>query len=121
MSAVQSIKDRDRAALMASFTSMEEAAAFRDTVLPTMSPADCKWFWQAVMTPDQLESTLNAVREVCLAVANELELDLNTHYSLGVRDGLPTMVVPAAVEPVLYARLPPERHSVLRFYLQVVN
>jgi hypothetical protein len=119
VSAVQAIKDRDRDALMASFNSLEEAEAFRSETLPSMSPADCKWFWQQVMSPEQLERTVDAVRDVCLRVARELELTPNVHYSLGNSEGLPTMVVSAAVAPVFYARLETGRHSVLRFYLQV--
>ena len=121
MNPIQAIHNRDPDALDQAFPSLEEAAAFRSEVLPSLSPADCRWFWQQVMTPGQLERTINAVRDVCLAIANEMELVGNVHYSLGFADGIPTMVCPEEVSRVFYARLPPERHSILRFYLQITG
>jgi len=50
-----------------------------------------------------------------------MELVGNVHYSLGFADGIPTMVCSEEVSRVFYARLPPERHSILRFYLQITG
>ena len=117
--AIQAVCNRDPDALDRAFSNLEEAMRFRNEVLPRLSPADARWFWQQTMTAGQLERLLDAVRDVCLAVAAEMELKPNVHYSLGSSEGLPTMVVPAEVATVFYARLPAARHSVLRFYLQV--
>jgi len=62
--ALQAIHNRDPDALGAAFDSLEEAASFRNEVLPLLSPEDCRWFWQQVMTPEQLTRTLDAVRDV---------------------------------------------------------
>ena len=121
MNPTQAIHNRDPDALDAAFSSLEEAAQFRNEVLPSLSPADCRFFWQTVMTPEQLTRTLDAVRDVCLAVADEMELLPNVHYSLGMVDDLPTLVCPEVVSRVFYARLAPERHSILRFYLQIAT
>lgn len=121
MTALQALKSRDPEALMASFGSVEEANAFRCEVLPNQLPAECRWFWEQVMTPKQLEQTMNAVRDVCLKVASELDLQPSVHYSLGSCDGLPTLICRPDVARVFYARLPLERHSVLRFYLQITS
>jgi hypothetical protein len=121
MNPTQAIHNRDPDALDAAFSSLEAATQFRNEVLPTMSPADAKWFWQQVMSPEQLTRTLDAVRDVCLAIADEMELLPNVHYSLGMVDDLPTLVCPEAVSRVFYARLAPERHSILRFYLQITT
>jgi hypothetical protein len=118
MNAINALQQRDAAALMDAFSDLEEANDFRRRVLPQLSPADCRWFWQCVMTPDQLERTMNAVRDVCLAVADEFDLVAGVHYSLGMVDDLPTLICPSQVAQVFYARIPPDRHSVLRFYLQ---
>ena len=119
MNPTQAVHNRDPDALDRAFDNLQEAEAFRNEVLPSLSPDDARWFWQQVMTPEQLEHTVNAVRDVCLAVAKEFKLVAGTHYSLGFAEGLPTMVcLPDAAE-LFYARLPMERHSVLRFYLQV--
>lgn len=121
MNPVQAIHNRDPDALMEAFDSLEAAAAFRNEVLPSLSPDDCRFFWQQVMSPEQLTRTLDAVRDVCLAIADEMELVPNVHYSLGMVDDLPTLVCPEAVSRVFYARLPRERHSILRFYLQITD
>lgn len=121
MNPVQAIHNRDPDALMEAFDSLEAAAAFRNEVLPSLSPDDCRWFWAEIMSPEQLTRTLDAVRDVCLAIADEMELLPNVHYSLGMVDDLPTLVCPEAVSRVFYARLPRERHSILRFYLQIMD
>ena len=104
---------------MAAFADVAEANEFRREVLPNQSPADCRWFWECVMTPAQLEQTMNAVRDVCLSVAREYDLQPNVHYSLGSLTGLPTLVCSEEVAQVFYAKLARERHSILRFYLQI--
>ena len=121
MNPIQAIHNRDPDALGQAFDRVEDAKAFRNEVLPSLSPDDCRFFWQTVMTPEQLTRTLDAVRDVCLAIADEMELLPNVHYSLGMVDDLPTLVCPEAVSRVFYARLPPERHSILRFYLQITD
>ena len=119
--AIQAIHNRDPDALDQAFSSLDEAAAFRNNVLPSLSPEDCLFFWQSVMSPEQLTRTLNAVRDVCLSIAQEMELVANVHYSLGHNGTTPTMVCSEAVSRVFYARLAPERHSILRFYLQITD
>lgn len=121
MTALQAIKSRNPEALMAAFLSVEEASEFRRLVLPEQSPDDCRWFWQQIMEPKQLEMTMSYVRTVCLSVARELDLVPNVHFSLGTLEGLPSMVCSEQVSQVFYARLPRDRHSVLRFYLQVTG
>ena len=121
MTPTQAVHNRDPDALDRAFDNLQEAEAFRNEVLPSLSPADCRWFWQQLMTPEQLERTVNAVRDVCLAIAKEMELVGNVHYSLGFADGVPTMVCSEEVSRVFYARLPRERHSILRFYLQITD
>ena len=119
MTALQALKDRNPEALAKAFDNLDEAHAFRLEVLPDQSPDDCRWFWQEVMTPAQLEQTMNAVRDVCMSVAREYDLQPNVHYSLGSLEGLPTLVCSEQVAQVFYTKLPRERHSILRFYLQV--
>ena len=121
MTALQAIRNRSPEDLTDAFANVEEANEFRRTVLPLQSPADCRWFWQQVMTPDQLEMTMNAVRDVCLAVAMEMDLQPGVHYSLGMVDELPSLICSFEVSKVFYARLPAERHSILRFYLQIAG
>ena len=119
MTALQALRDRDPEALMEAFADVGEANTFRREVLPNQSPDECRWFWQQVMTPAQLEQTMNAVRDVCIKVASAYDLQPNVHYSLGSLEGLPTLVCSEQVAQVFYAKLPRERHSILRFYLQV--
>lgn len=119
MTALQAIKDRDANALSDAFSNVEEAKAFRNEVLPEQSPDDCRWFWQQVMTEDQLELLMGSVRSACLSVAKKEKLLFGTHYSLGTVEGLPTLICSPAVAQVFYESLPAERHSVLRFYLQL--
>lgn len=117
----QAVRKRDLEALAEGLVDLSAAKEFRNQVLPYMQPDDCRWFWQQVMRPEQLEQTLDSVRSVCLAVADELELVPNVHYSLGMVDELPTLVCSEMVSQVFYARLPAERHSILRFYLQITD
>ena len=119
MTALQAIRDRNPEALMDAFADVAEAYEFRQEVLPLQSPDDCRWFWQQVMDPAQLEQTMKSVRDVCLRVAKDYDLQPNVHYSLGMLDELPTLICSQQIAEVFYAKLPPERHSVLRFYLQI--
>ena len=119
MNPIQAIHNRDPDALDQAFPSLEEAAAFRNEVLPSLSPADCKWFWQQVMTPEQLERTINAVRDVCLSVATGVGLKLNEDFTAAVdAHGDPILIAKPEVQRVFYSALPVQRHSILRFYLQ---
>jgi hypothetical protein len=119
VTAVAAIAARDRDALMASFSSLEEAEAFRTEVLPELPPADCKWFWQQVMEPEQLERTIDAVRDVCLSVARDVGLELNKDFTAAVDvHGDPILIAKPEIQQLFYAALPLARHSVLRFYLQ---
>jgi hypothetical protein len=119
MNPIQAIHNRDPAALDAAFSSLEEAAQFRNEVLPTMSPADAKWFWKQIMSPEQLTRTLNAVRDVCLSVATNVGLKLNEDFTAAVdAHGDPILIAKPEVQKIFYAALTPERHSILRFYLQ---
>ena len=54
MNPTQAIHNRDPDALDRAFDNLQEAEAFRNEVLPSLSPADCRWFWQQVMAPEQL-------------------------------------------------------------------
>lgn len=121
MTALQALRERDSKALMDAFEDVAQANEFKREILPNQSPADCRWFWQQVMTPDQLEMTINAVRDVCLSVAREFKLESGVHYSLGSLEELPTLICNSQVSELFYARLSKERHSVLRFYLQVIE
>ena len=121
MTPLQAIKNRDPEALMAAFLSVEEAAEFRRLVLPEQSSDDCRWFWQQIMTPIQLETTMSFVRDACLRIAKELDLVNGVHFSQGFVDDMPTMICSEQVAAVFYAWLPRDRHSVLRFYLQIAS
>jgi len=115
----QAVQNRDAVALNQALETVERAIAFRNQELPQLSADDCRWFWQQIMHPSQLTQTLNAVRDVCASIAKELDLVNGVHYSLGMVDELPTLICPKQVADVFYAKVPRERHSVLRFYLQI--
>ena len=119
MNALQAIKDRNPEALMEAFANVDQAKEFRREVLPDQSADDCRWFWQTVMTEEQLEQSLDQAREVCIQVAKTEKLQPGVHFSLGSLEGLPTLICSAAVANVFYANVPRDRHSVLRFYLQI--
>lgn len=121
MTALQAVKDRDAAALMDAFSDLEEAKDFKDNVLPRLSAEECRWFWVQVMPDNLMESLVSHVRDTCLKIANEFDLAAGVHYSLGMVDDLPTMVCSKQIAQVFYARLPRERHSVLKFYLQIAD
>jgi hypothetical protein len=119
MNPTQAIHNRDPDALDRAFDNLQEAEAFRNEVLPSLSPADCKWFWQQTMTPEQLSRTLNAVRDVCLSVATGVGLKLNEDFTAAVDiHGDPILIAKPEVQRIFYAALPTQRHSILRFYLQ---
>lgn len=119
MTALKAISDRDSVALMDAFGSVEEARAFKSEILPQLSPADCKWFWQEVMEPDQLEATINSVRDVCQAIARKVGLKLGKDFTGGVDAfGDPVLICRKELHEVFYKAVSPERHSILRFYLQ---
>ena len=119
MTALQAIKARDAEALNAAFDTVEEAQAFREKILPHLPPGDCKFFWQTVMEPHQLEMVLNAVRDVCLGIASRNGLTLGVDFNAAVdAQGDPVMVVTEKHHRLFYEALPAARHSVLKFYLQ---
>ena len=119
--ATLAIRARDVDALGEAFTDLESAAAYRTNTLPLLSAEECRWFWQQIMTPEQINSLLNSVRTVCLRAAQNADLVPGVHYSLSVLDELPTLICSHQVSQVFYAQIPPERHSVLRFYLQITT
>ena len=121
MTALQAVQSRDAAALVDAFSDLEEAKDFKNNVLPRLSAEECRWFWVQVMPENLMESLVSHVRDTCLRIANELDLAAGVHYSLGMVDDLPTMICSEQVARVFYARLPRERHSVLRFYLQTTD
>ena len=119
MTPIQAIQARNPQALAAAFGSLEEASDFRTEILPLMTPSDCKWFWGQVMRPEQLEQMLESVRDVCLSVASNVGLTLNEDFTAAVDAyGDPILMASPEVQRVFYAAVSPERHSVLRFYLQ---
>ena len=121
MTPTQAVHNRDPDALDRAFDNQQEAEAFRNEVLPSLSPADCRWFWQQLMTPEQLSRTLDAVRDVCISIATETGLTVNVDYSFGMVDDLPTLICSTQVAQMFYAQLPRGRHSILRFYLQCLE
>ena len=119
MTALEAIKARDAEALNAAFDTLEEAQAFRQEILPHLPPGDCKFFWQALMEPDQLERMLNAVRDVCLTITSRNGLKLGVDFNAAVdAQGDPVMVLEQKHHHLFYEALPAARHSVLKFYLQ---
>ena len=119
MNPVKAITDRDPEALMAAFSNVNEAEAFKLEILPQMSAADCKWFWQQVMTAEQLEATLGQVRDVCQSICRKTRLTIGKDYTGGVDAfGDPVLIIDRSLHDVFYKALSAERHSFLRFYLQ---
>jgi len=120
MTALQALKDRDVDALIDALSDADEANEFKRDVLPDQSPDDCRWFWQQLLPPKELEEMMGFVRAVCLKIAKDKGLVLCMDYSLGTIDGLPTMICSPSTSLLFYTSLPADRHSVLRFYLQLV-
>ena len=121
MNALQAVQSRNAEALMDAFSDLEEAKDFKNNVLPLLSAEECRWFWVQVMPENLMKSMVSHVRDTCLKIANEMDLVAGVHYSLGMVDDLPTMICSKQVGRVFYARLPSERYSVLRFYLQITD
>ena len=120
LSPIRAVKRRDPNALQQAFADVAEAKVFRCEVLPHQLPDDCRWFWQQVMTDDQLEQMLSLVRDVCLKTASDKMLRPGTDFSLGTLEGLPSLICSAETAEHFYEALPIDRHSILRFYLQVI-
>ena len=116
MNPTQAIRNRDPDALDAAFSSLEEATQFRNEVLPTMSPADAKWFWQQVMTPEQLTRTFEAMREVVLAIAHSRGL-VPGQVQGGHVDDMPAVYATDQARALIFAELPSERHAFLNALL----
>ena len=119
MTALEAIKARNVAGLMDAFSNVEEANLFREQILPQLSPGDCKFFWKTVMEPDQLEQTINAVRDVCLRIATRNGLLLGRDFNAATdAQGDSVLVIDTSHHSLFYDAIPAARHSVLRFYLQ---
>ena len=118
--AIAAIRNRDMPRLADSFQSMEEANDFRNNVLHTLASSEARWFWQQVMTPEQLAETLEAVRAVIVHRAAAEGLELGTDFSLGYQDGQPVLHVHAARENLVMSLVPQERQGMLRAFLESV-
>ena len=119
--ALAAIHNRDPDALDAAFTDVESAAQFRNEVLHTLEPADCRWFWSTVMEPDQFQRTAGAVVDVAAAIARKQGLVLGTDFSQSVdEDGLAQLICSEMTFGRIAAELPRERRSVLRALLRVL-
>jgi hypothetical protein len=116
MNPVQAIHNRDPDALDAAFSSLEAATQFRNEVLPTMSPADAKWFWRTVMTPEQFDRTFDVMREVVLAIAHARAL-VPSQIQGGHEDGTAVVYATDQARALIFAELPAERHAFLNALL----
>ena len=116
MNPIQAIHNRDPDALAQAFDSLQEVEAFRTEVLPTLSPAACRWFWQQVMTPEQLTRTFEAMRDVALAIAQSRRL-IPHEVQGGHLDGRPVLYATPSARAVIFAETTPERHSFLNALL----
>ena len=116
MNATQAIHNRDPDALDAAFSSLEEAMQFRNEVLPTMPPADARWFWQQVMTSEQFHRTFEAMREVVLAIARSHGL-VPGQVQGGHVDGTPVVYATPRARALIFDEIPCERHSFLNALL----
>lgn len=98
------------------FSSLEDASEFKNEVLPYMRPDDCMWFWQQVMTPEQLEATFDAMRDVVLSIATARGL-VPAQVQGGYQDDFPILYATSAARDLIFAELPKERHSFLNALL----
>ena len=112
MNARQAVKRRDFAALQQSITDQAQAEEFRTYVLPFMQPADCRWFWQQVMTPDQLEETFEAMREAVLHVAQVRQL-VPQKVQGGYEDDFPVIYATPEARTQVFSEFEEARHSFL--------
>ena len=116
MNPIQAIQNRDPEALDQAFSSLEAAKAFRSDVLPMLSPDDCRWFWQQVMTPEQFASTFEAMREVVLAVAKS-QRTFPGQVQGGYLEDVPVVYATDSARALIFAELPADRHSFLNALL----
>ena len=116
MNPIQAVHNRDPDALDRAFDNLQEAEAFRNEVLPSLSPADCRWFWQQVMMPEQLTRTFEAMRDVALAIAQSRRL-VPHEVQGGHLDGLPVVYATPSARAVIFAEISSERHSFLNALL----
>jgi hypothetical protein len=116
MNPTQAIRNRDPDALDQAFDSVEEASTFRSEVLPTLSPDDCRWFWQQVMSPEQFHRTFEAMREVVLAIAQSHGL-VPGQVQGGHVDDTPVVYATPRARALIFDEIPCERHSFLNALL----
>jgi hypothetical protein len=116
MNPTQAIHNRDPDALDRAFDNLQEAEAFRNEVLPSLSPDDCLWFWMQVMTPEQLTRTFEAMRDVALAIAQSRHL-VPHEVQGGHLDGRPVVYATPNARAVIFAEISSERHSFLNALL----
>ena len=117
--AVAAIQARD-CRFDSAFSSFDAFSDFRDTVLPFMETADVRWFWQQIMTPSQLQQTLEMVRDVMIDCAISEGLELGSDFSLGYQDGQPVLHIHAAREGLLMGMVPAARRSMVRAFIAPV-
>lgn len=119
--AIAAIRCRDPALLDQAFDTAEAAAQFRDEVLHTLSPADCRWFWQQTFSERQLQQVAEAVADVAVTIARKQGLQIGTDFSRSVdADGLPQILCTELTYSRVAAELPVSRRSVLRALVQVL-
>lgn len=119
--AIKAVRNRSPDQLDAAFSTTEEATQFRDEVLPTLEPADCRWFWEQVCDPDQFQHVAQAVVDVAAAVARQEGFTLGRDYSVGIDGtGLAQLLATAVVLNRVMAQLPPQRASALKALVRVL-
>ena len=72
--AIEAIHARAPDRLDQALAAIEDAVQFRDEVLPTLEPADCRWFWEQTFDPQQFRTVAAAVVDVAAAVARLLRV-----------------------------------------------
>ncbi len=112
----QAVRRRNADALMDAFSNLQEVLEFRNEVLPYMRQADCLWFWRQTMTPEQLDTTFDAMRDVVLSIASIRGL-IPDQVQGGYQDSTPVMYVTTSARDQLFAEIPKERHSFLNALL----
>jgi hypothetical protein len=113
--AIAAIHNRDPAQLEQAFDSAEAAAKFRDEVLHTLEPADCRWFWEQTFDAEQFRKVAGMVVDVAAAIARKQGLVLGTDYSQSVDEtGLAQLICSEMTFSRIAAELPQERRSVLK-------
>ena len=114
--AIQAVRNRDPDALDRAFSSLEEAMHFRNEVLPRLSPADARWFWQQTMTAGQFRRTFDVMRDVVLTIASARGM-VPGQVQGGYVDDTPVVHATDAARAVIFAEIPMQRHSFLNALL----